>query len=385
VQRFLILFLSIFFMVGCASQASFGDAVTEGEPTPFPTSVIPSRPVYDVERGDVIDQRTYFGRVSSIVTEPLMFELDGRIAEVYVSNGADVVAGDVLAVLDTTELESLLLTAEEELAVAQSLLDTARNQLEIERRRASLGIDLAQINLDLTRLRAAEPPTDEENLLIRQAEIELDLARLDLEEVEDGVDAALQFDVFRAEEEVDNLNAQIAKATLISPLTGRIISFLVDDYAAVTAFETIGIVADLTLLEVTNTVDNIELSALSQGLPALIQRSDAPDEVFEGTVVLIPQPFGSGNDGLVHIRFNVQPSEGEFALGDRMIYTVIIAERHDVLWLPVVAIRQFSGRNFVVIQENGVERRVDVQLGLQGNDRVEIIAGLEEGQRVIAP
>jgi multidrug efflux pump subunit AcrA (membrane-fusion protein) len=53
--------------------------------------------------------------------------------------------------------------------------------------------------------------------------------------------------------------------------------------------------------------------------------------------------------------------------------------------LPIGAIRQFSGRNFVVIQDNGVERRVDVQLGLQGNERVEILEGLEENQRVIAP
>ena len=42
---------------------------------------------------------------------------------------------------------------------------------------------------------------------------------------------------------------------------------------------------------------------------------------------------------------------GEFDVGDRMNYTVVIEERDDVLWLPQSAIRQFSGRNFIVVQQ----------------------------------
>jgi multidrug efflux pump subunit AcrA (membrane-fusion protein) len=68
-----------------------------------------------------------------------------------------------------------------------------------------------------------------------------------------------------------------------------------------------------------------------------------------------------------------------------MSLIITIAERKNVLWLPASAIRQFGGRDFVVVQEDGVERRVDVRLGLEGNDRVEILEGLEENQRVVAP
>jgi macrolide-specific efflux system membrane fusion protein len=39
----------------------------------------------------------------------------------------------------------------------------------------------------------------------------------------------------------------------------------------------------------------------------------------------------------------------------------------------------------VVIQEGEAQRRVDVKVGITGEDRVEILEGLKEGQVVVAP
>jgi multidrug efflux pump subunit AcrA (membrane-fusion protein) len=57
--------------------------------------------------------------------------------------------------------------------------------------------------------------------------------------------------------------------------------------------------------------------------------------------------------------------------------------RQDVLWLPPQALRTFQGRDFVFIDDNGLQRRVDVRLGLRSDDRVEILSGLLENQVVI--
>jgi HlyD family secretion protein len=48
-------------------------------------------------------------------------------------------------------------------------------------------------------------------------------------------------------------------------------------------------------------------------------------------------------------------------------------------------VRDFGGRRFVVIDEGGQQRRVDVTVGIQSPDRIEILTGLEEGQVVLAP
>ena len=60
-----------------------------------------------------------------------------------------------------------------------------------------------------------------------------------------------------------------------------------------------------------------------------------------------------------------------------------IDSRADVLWLPPAAIRTFQDQDFVFVESGGVQRRVNVTVGLQASDRVEIVSGLEEGQTVV--
>jgi multidrug efflux pump subunit AcrA (membrane-fusion protein) len=59
--------------------------------------------------------------------------------------------------------------------------------------------------------------------------------------------------------------------------------------------------------------------------------------------------------------------------------------RENVLWLPPSVIRTFQNRTFVVLATPDGERAVDVELGLQTDDRIEIVSGVNEGDVVIAP
>ena len=110
-----------------------------------------------------------------------------------------------------------------------------------------------------------------------------------------------------------------------------------------------------------------------------------PGNVYTGAIASLPAPYGLSTDGFVHVSFDEQPLADEFKVGDRMSFSVLIEERDDVLWLPVSAIRQFSGRNFIVVQNEGVQQRVDVRLGLEGDGRVQVLEGAEESQTVIGP
>jgi len=64
---------------------------------------------------------------------------------------------------------------------------------------------------------------------------------------------------------------------------------------------------------------------------------------------------------------------------------VVVERKDDVLWLPPQAVRTFEARTFVVIQNGETQQRVDVKVGVESQDRVEIEAGLNEGQIVIGP
>jgi multidrug efflux pump subunit AcrA (membrane-fusion protein) len=62
---------------------------------------------------------------------------------------------------------------------------------------------------------------------------------------------------------------------------------------------------------------------------------------------------------------------------------ITLEQKDNALWLPPAAIRTFQGRDFVVIQDGAAQRRVDVKLGIKGEDRVEVLEGVQEGQVVV--
>jgi len=76
-------------------------------------------------------------------------------------------------------------------------------------------------------------------------------------------------------------------------------------------------------------------------------------------------------------------SRADLQPGDLVKVDVTVAQAADALWLPPAAIRTFSGRSFVVVKDGESERRVDVSIGIEGLDRVEILEGLEENQVVV--
>ncbi|MCY3832496.1 MAG: efflux RND transporter periplasmic adaptor subunit [Chloroflexi bacterium] len=381
----ILLLLGLFALTGCASQATFGDAITQGEPTAIPTPVVPSKPVYQVERGKIIYERRFFGRITPLVTEALAFEIDGRVDDVFVDAGADVTEGDLLARLNTAALESQLLDAEEELAIATSIFESADSNLRYDSRRAALALEMAQLKLDHALAQAGEPPSSDDELAVNLLTLERDLAQVAVDELTSGVDPQLRFDVTRAQKRVDDIKATIAQADLIAPMSGRLVNFAPDAGEPIVAFEPIALVADLSVLEITDEMDADDLSELAEGMPLLIKRAALPGNVYSGTIARLPAPYGLATDDLVHVAFDEQPPADEFKVGDRMNFTVVIEERDDVLWLPSSAIRQFSGRNFIVVQQEGIQRRVDVRLGLEGDGRVEILEGAEAGQTVIGP
>ena len=385
VRAVFLLMLGLFALTGCASQATFGDAITQGEPTAIPTPVVPSKPVYQVERGKIVYERRFFGRITPLVTEEIAFEIDGRVLEVFVEAGADVVEGDILARLNTAGLESQLLDAEEELAIATSILESADSKVRFDSQRAALTLEMAQLKLDHAEAQTGASPSADDALQINLLTLQRDLAQVAIDELTSGVDPQLRFDVTRAQKRVNEIKATISKAELVAPMSGRLVNFSVDPGEPIISFDPVGLVANLSVIEVTDEMGPEDLTELAEGMPLLIKRAALPGNVYSGTIASLPAPYGLATDELVHVAFDEQPPADEFKVGDRMNFTVVIEERDAVLWLPQSAIRQFSGRNFIVVQNEGVQQRADVRLGLEGDGRVEILEGADEGQTVIGP
>ena len=329
-----------------------GNAQIEATPTKIPRAVAPIKQSYEVQRGDVTAKIQFTGRVLPVMQRDLAFPVDGRIRNVYYSEGDMVTAGEVIADL-------LVLDGLEKRKAADSLVV----------RQAELELQNAELELELVRLRADEA-TREQEMAIKENNVQLAQIRLE------AVGLQLQ-----------DLDDAIAAARLVAPFDGQLLSINVASGSNVAEFRPVATLADLTNMEIGALVQRVRQEELVEGTQVLIEAANKPDIALEGTIRRIPYRSSEvdSDDPLVRISLPVSADEAGLELEDQVEVTVVASHKEDVIWLPVQAVRSFQNSQFVVVREGDVERRADVVTGIEGGSRVEIVSGLEVGQVVVGP
>ena len=351
-------------MLAASAACTSSTAVDEPTPTPVPTAV---KPTFTVQRGDIIIALSLGGRIVPLDSKPASFAVDGKVGTVYVQEGDYVEKGQPLADLE------VLKDLENQWAKASAEANYEDNISNDTIRRAEIKLQIAQLNLqDLTARRV--PKTQ-----IQMAELQVELAQMDLDEVK--ANPALH----TAAEKAKELERQMADAQLKAPSAGYILAAPNPGQIVrptVAAFE----IGDISQLELGAVARDEDLKQLAEGMPITATLSTQPSKQYAGTIRQLPYPYGSGTSaGDVRITLSVSPEQGGYKLGDGMAVAVVVQQRRGVLWLPPEAIRTVGGRAFVVVQAAQDQQPVDIKLGAQNRDQVEIVAGLTEGQAVIGP
>lgn len=383
--------LAVLMLGGCALLPAVNtDRATDGQPTPtpIPTAIVPTKPTYTVQRGEVVNELEFSGRISPVLEEDLFFRTNGRVRSVFNKRNDMVTKGQVLAELEIDALERELESATLELERAQMRLEQAEKDIAYQLEVAQTNLEIAQLQLEAMRSGVAP---DRTQLAIQEKQVEL--AQLEVERLQEGVDPMLVSDVTRAQLAVQKLQAEIAEAQVIAPFDGQLLSMSLTPGQAVEAYKPVATIADVSDLEVSADLISSQMQDLVEGMPASIILVSRPGVILNGSVRQLPYPYGSGGRGTTvedmdkSTRISIDTNAGEagFALGDLVRVRVELERKSDVLWLPPQALRIFDGRRFAVLQDGDVQRRVDVQVGIESPERVEIESGLEEGQVVVGP
>lgn len=215
------------------------------------------------------------------------------------------------------------------------------------------------------------------------------LAEMDVQRLTDEIDPQLTKAVDRAQLAVERLQAQVDLTQISSPIAGRVTSIAAYEGRTVQAFKPVFVVADESELIVTSEPMSTQLQKLVEGMDCVLALSAYPGKELPGKIVQLPYPYGSGGGATLEeadkrTLISFDPQDIQLEAGDLTKVIVTLQRKEDVLWLPPAAIRTFAGRKFVVVQdEGGAQRRVDVTVGIESLERVEIVDGLEEGQIVI--
>ena len=328
-------------------------------PTPLPTLAVQSKPTYTVQRGTILDQIIFEGRIVPVKQQELYFKISGRVRKTYVQEGDVVKAGTLLADLE-----------------AADGLERQQAQRELNAHRAQIHLNIAKMDLSLFQMSAN--PYDksyQSQLYIRSAQV--DLAQLDLDEATMGV---------------NDSSKVLTDSQLIAPFDGKLLSLNLQDGKEVVGYKPTAVIANVDELEISADSQTDITGKITEKMSAAIKPIDISSkaQAMNGSIRRLPYTFGgvssdaTSSDKTTRISMEIPAQQAGYKLGDLVRVTVILKQKDNALWLPPAAIRTFEGRSFVVVKSGAIQQRVDVKIGITEEEKVEILDGLQEGMIVIA-
>jgi len=346
-----------------------------------------------VERGDLERDVAVQGRVIAPVS-PRLYATDAGTITLLVEAGATVSENQVLAVIDSPELSSRFDQASSTLAQQAVELDRQRSesrQQALEKRKQA---DLALVTLEAAqreKRRADQahgigviPTIDFEKAgdELRNAELAYEHAKADADLFDERLAFELRASELALERQrllVADLQRQVDALAIRSPVNGIVGDLLVDQKAAVRRDTPVMAVVDLTNLEIEAQVPESYADDLGPGMPAEISLGN---ERFAGELVAV-SPEVVSNQVTTRIRF-VEGAPDRLRQNQRLSTRILLEERPGVLKIPR---GQFldsgGGRIAYVLTEDGVAERRRIDIGARSLATVEVLAGLQEGDRVV--
>jgi len=347
----------------------------------------------EVEVGDLVRDVSVQGRVVAAVSPTLFAPADGTIT-LQVEAGSEVGQGQVLAVIESPELEN-------QLQQEQATLDRAAVELDRQRIEARQKILDNQKNIDLARVALVAAERER-----RRAESGFDIdaiSQIDYEKTKDDLENAqlahqhavadakldeerLNFELRTRELELDrqqilvnDRRRQVDDLIIRSPVNGIVGNLLVDQKANVGDNQAVMAVVDLTAFEVEADVPESYADDLGLGMAAEVLVGNQP---YSASLVSV-SPEVIQNQVTTRIRFGEDMPPG-LRQNQRLTTRILMEEKHGVLTLPR---GQFldsgGGRVAYVLGDDGVARRRSIEIGARSLSEVEVMAGLEAGENVV--
>ncbi len=345
--RLLLLFLAACLLAGLAAWFWLGGSSADND-RPGP------RDVATVERRDLRDDIRLTGDVLPAFQVEIKPEVGGKIQKLSVRTGQEVKQGDLLVVIDDTDL----------------LTEKAGAMTEIEG--ARLAVDKSRGNFERAR--------------------ELYQSKLISKEVFANLEADFRIaenTLAKAQRRLETVEDRLRKTRVLAPATGTILAVPVIEgqvvvaAASVNSGTSLATLADLSRLLIDTHVNQLDIEKIRSGQEV---KALAPDGTQLGQArINFIAPVATVKNNIKG--FQVQAElYGEFARlrpGMAVSLDIPVAEARGALAVPVSAVFEEDGSKFVYLLQDGKPRRQPVEVGAANLLHAQIVKGLQEGDRVL--
>jgi RND family efflux transporter MFP subunit len=300
------------------------------------------------------EMKAVFGEVESRTVVPARARIAGTLREIRVSEGSEVKEGDVVGVVVDDKIALQLNAANAKIKALESQLGNARTEVERAEQLLKQGVG---------------------------TQSKLDSARTTFEVATNQVAAA------EAEKAVIEQGAR--EGDVLAPATGRVLTVPVTPGSVILSGEEICRIATgpyylrLSLPE-RHATEIVEGASVEVGERGRTQSSGQPVATRGGRIVKV---YPEIVDGRVIADVDVADI-GSYFVNERTLVSIPVGKR-SVLAVPPRSVTVLHGVDYVRIATAGGEMDVAVILGQAfehgGQELVEILTGLHDGDRVVLP
>ncbi|HVP69052.1 MAG TPA: efflux RND transporter periplasmic adaptor subunit [Anaeromyxobacteraceae bacterium] len=352
----------------------------------------PSVHAYRATRAELVQRVVASGRVLAPARIQVGSVVLGRVTRVAVDKGDRVKQGDLLVQLDDAEARASLAQARAAVAQAGARLEqvevvSARTTAEALRQ-AELRVEQAEVKKKRTETLAAAGSVSQSDLDDAVKAYDLAASQLASARVQAQA-AAAGADQRAAKAALEQARAaELAAATRLdqlsirAPAAGVVVERDVEPGDVVQAGKALLVVARDGPVQLSVLPDEKNLPFLDIGQKARASADAFPDRIFPATVAYIAPSVDLAR-GTVEVKLDV-PDPPPFLRPDMTVSVNVEAARdHAAVVLPADAVRDAGRDPWVLVARRGRAERQPVQLGIRGDGRVQILAGVSEGEAVL--
>lgn len=360
----------------------------------------PQVEVIAVQRAPLVRTLQFSARVATLSRVDVGSTVTGRVAEVRVTEGATVRAGDVLVQLEDQEWRAALAQAEaaEQQALARlaGLRSSTRTATQAALAQAEATQRTAQAALVRTQQLVAQgfysaAQLDEAGRAATVAQEQVRSASAQVQANADGgadlVQAQAQRDVARAATAA--AAAHLAQATLRAPTDARVLLRAVEPGQIVQPGKALLSLALVGPTQLVAQVDERFLEQLRPGQSATVLADAFPEQRFAARVLSLA-PAVDAQRGAIEVKFALDGAAPDFLREDMTLSVEVETARRDAtLVLPQSALRVADAtaapadQTEVLVLQDGRAQARSVRLGLRTLGAVEVQEGLAAGEAVL--
>ena len=291
---------------------------------------------------DISEQKEYLAQIQALRQANVSARINAVVKNVLVDESSLVKKGDVLAKLDSRDLEA-------KLSAAKAMLLSAEENLSYWK--TEYGRD--------------------ENLFANGAisEEERDRAKNSLAQAQSGYT--------QAKENVNALNANLSYAEIIAPFDGIVARRMVDPGDLAAMGKPLFVVNDQSRLKLVFAVPQDDLRLIKKGQKVLFKNGQSKADVS------ITNIFPSLEKGKVVTVEAYLKAGAKFLAGEFVPVKVVILEKKDVTVIPKGSL-MFSakGEPFIFVVKDNKLKKVEIKTGITADDWVEV-KNISAGESVV--